>query len=175
MPDQIPFTRGVPSADLLPVDDLRAAAAAAFETDPAAVLSYAPAGYPPLRRWIAERHGTTPDRVVVVNGSLEGVDFLARHLFGDGQGTAIVEEPTYDRTIKVLRAHGARLEPLPLEEDGPDLDRFYRAAAARSKPGSGLGLAIVREAAEAHGGTASAESTAAGARFKLALPTAAPA
>ena len=61
-------------------------------------------------------------------------------------------------------------------EDLPRVfDRFYRAAAARSKPGSGLGLAIVREAAEAHGGTASAESTAAGARFKLALPTTAPA
>ena len=58
-------------------------------------------------------------------------------------------------------------------EDLPRVfDRFYRAATARSKPGSGLGLAIVREAAEAHGGTASAESTAAGARFKLALPTA---
>jgi two-component system sensor histidine kinase MprB len=51
-------------------------------------------------------------------------------------------------------------------------DRFYRAATARSKPGAGLGLAIVREAAEAHGGTASAESTASGARFKLALPLA---
>jgi len=48
-------------------------------------LSYAPAGYPPLRRWIAERHRTAPERVVVVNGSLEGLDFLARHLFGDRQ------------------------------------------------------------------------------------------
>ena len=57
------------------------------------------------------------------------------------------------------------------DEDLPRVfDRFYRAAAARSKPGAGLGLAIVREAAEAHGGTASAESTSAGARFKLALP-----
>jgi two-component system, OmpR family, sensor histidine kinase MprB len=58
------------------------------------------------------------------------------------------------------------------DEDLPRVfDRFYRAATARSKPGAGLGLAIVREAAEAHGGTATAESTSAGARFKLALPT----
>jgi 2-aminoadipate transaminase len=134
VPDQIPFTRGVPSADLLPIDDLRAAALAAFETDPAAVLSYAPAGYPPLRRWIADRHGTAPERVVVVNGSLEGLDFLARHLFGDGQGTAIVEEPTYDRTLKVLRAYGARIESLPLEDDGPDIDRFEALLAATPTP-----------------------------------------
>jgi two-component system, OmpR family, sensor histidine kinase MprB len=72
----------------------------------------------------------------------------------------------------IVADHGPGIAP----EDLPRVfDRFYRAAAARSKPGSGLGLAIVREAAEAHGGTASAESTAAGARFKLALPTTAPA
>ncbi|HET7129615.1 MAG TPA: HAMP domain-containing sensor histidine kinase [Gaiellaceae bacterium] len=49
-------------------------------------------------------------------------------------------------------------------------DRFYRAATARAKPGAGLGLAIVREAAEAHGGQATAESSASGAKFRLMLP-----
>ncbi len=59
------------------------------------------------------------------------------------------------------------------DEDLPRVfDRFYRAATARSKPGAGLGLAIVREAAEAHGGRATAESSTAGARFRLVLPTA---
>jgi two-component system, OmpR family, sensor histidine kinase MprB len=57
------------------------------------------------------------------------------------------------------------------EEDLPRIfDRFYRAAGARSKPGAGLGLAIVREAAEAHGGKATVESSAGGARFTLTLP-----
>jgi two-component system sensor histidine kinase MprB len=59
------------------------------------------------------------------------------------------------------------------EEDLPRIfDRFYRSAGARSKPGAGLGLAIVREAAEAHGGRATAESGADGARFRLTLPAA---
>jgi two-component system sensor histidine kinase MprB len=59
------------------------------------------------------------------------------------------------------------------EEDLPRIfDRFYRSATARSKPGAGLGLAIVREAAEAHGGKATAESSASGARFRISLPVA---
>ena len=59
------------------------------------------------------------------------------------------------------------------EEDLPRIfDRFYRAAAARATPGAGLGHAIVREAAEAHGGAARAESNADGARFTLSLPAA---
>jgi two-component system, OmpR family, sensor histidine kinase MprB len=67
----------------------------------------------------------------------------------------------------VVADHG----PGIAEADIPRVfDRFYRAAAARAKPGAGLGLAIVREAAEAHGGRASVESTAGGARFKLTLP-----
>ena len=70
----------------------------------------------------------------MVNGSLEGVDFLARHLFADGEGTAIVEEPTYDRTLKVLRAHGARIEPVPLEDDGPDLERLAELLGATPRP-----------------------------------------
>ena len=70
----------------------------------------------------------------------------------------------------VVSDHG----PGIAEEDLPRIfDRFYRAATARAKPGSGLGLAIVREAAEAHGGRASVESSPNGARFRLSLPASA--
>ena len=70
----------------------------------------------------------------------------------------------------IVADHG----PGVADEDLPRIfDRFYRAAASRSKPGAGLGLAIVREAAEAHGGKASVESSAKGARFTLTLPASA--
>jgi two-component system sensor histidine kinase MprB len=69
----------------------------------------------------------------------------------------------------VVTDHG----PGIADEDLPRIfDRFYRAATARSKPGAGLGLAIVREAATAHGGTATVENAADGARFRLTLPVA---
>jgi two-component system sensor histidine kinase MprB len=70
----------------------------------------------------------------------------------------------------IVADHG----PGVADEDMPRIfDRFYRAAASRSKPGAGLGLAIVREAAEAHGGKATVESSPQGARFTLTLPASA--
>jgi two-component system sensor histidine kinase MprB len=58
-----------------------------------------------------------------------------------------------------VRDHGPGID----EEDLPFVfDRFYRAPAARGRPGSGLGLAIVRQVAEAHGGTVTAEPAAGG-------------
>jgi two-component system sensor histidine kinase MprB len=66
-----------------------------------------------------------------------------------------------------VRDHG----PGFADEDRPLVfDRFYRSAAARSMPGSGLGLAIVREVAEAHGGTVTAENASdGGAVVRLSL------
>ncbi len=68
----------------------------------------------------------------------------------------------------IVRDHG----PGIADEDLPFVfDRFYRAPAARSMPGSGLGLAIVRQVADAHGGTVTAEAAAGGgAQMRLILP-----
>ena len=58
-----------------------------------------------------------------------------------------------------VRDHGPGID---VEDREHIFDRFYRSAAARSLPGSGLGLAIVREVAEAHGGSVSAEDAPGG-------------
>jgi two-component system, OmpR family, sensor histidine kinase MprB len=54
----------------------------------------------------------------------------------------------------VVRDHGPGIEPTDLPYV---FDRFWRAPAARSMPGSGLGLSIVRQVADSHGATVSAE------------------
>jgi two-component system, OmpR family, sensor histidine kinase MprB len=66
-----------------------------------------------------------------------------------------------------VRDHGPGID----EEDLPFVfDRFYRATSARGMPGSGLGLAIVRQVAEAHGGTVTAErAEGGGTRISLRL------
>jgi two-component system, OmpR family, sensor histidine kinase MprB len=67
-----------------------------------------------------------------------------------------------------VRDHGPGIDPADLPHV---FDRFYRATAARTLPGSGLGLAIVRQIAEAHGGTITAEiPSGGGTLFTLRLP-----
>jgi two-component system sensor histidine kinase MprB len=67
----------------------------------------------------------------------------------------------------LVRDHG----PGIAEPDLPHVfDRFYRSRAARGLPGSGLGLAIVRQVAESHGGSVSAErAEGGGALLRLRL------
>ena len=67
-----------------------------------------------------------------------------------------------------VRDHGPGFAP----DDLPHVfDRFYRAPAPRGLPGSGLGLAIVRQVAEAHGGSVTAEAAPGGGTVtRLALP-----
>ena len=66
-----------------------------------------------------------------------------------------------------VRDHGPGIAP----DDRPLVfDRFYRSADSRSLPGSGLGLAIVREVADAHDGTVTAdEAPGGGALMRLRL------
>jgi two-component system, OmpR family, sensor histidine kinase MprB len=78
---------------------------------------------------------------------------------GKWSGPGSTVEVTLEHGELRVRDHGPGIAP----EDRPHVfERFYRAAAARSLPGSGLGLSIVREVAEAHGGSVSAEEAPGG-------------
>jgi 2-aminoadipate transaminase len=77
----ISFARGAPSLDIVDVDGLKAAAVRAFEADPAGITAYGTSvGYPPLRKWIADKHGVEVDQVLVTNGSLQADALLFEHL-----------------------------------------------------------------------------------------------
>ena len=122
---EISFARGIPTPECLPVEELADCARAAIERDGRTILSYgAGAGYGPLRQWIAERHGVEPSRVLLTNGSLQGFVFLAAHFARLGR--VLVEAPTYDRPLKILRELGADVDAVPQDEEGVDLDALER-------------------------------------------------
>jgi 2-aminoadipate transaminase len=132
--DIVSFARGIPAPECLPVEELADCAKAAIERDGKAVLSYGPGGgYGPLREWIAERHGVEPGRVVVTSGSLQGFVFLAEQLVQPG-ARVLVEAPTYDRPIKILRRLGAEIVGLPMDDEGLEPDALEQALASGPKP-----------------------------------------
>ncbi|HVS99937.1 MAG TPA: PLP-dependent aminotransferase family protein [Solirubrobacterales bacterium] len=130
MADTISFARGAPSADILPHEQVREAAQRALADDWVTALSYGVGiGHPGLCEWVAERHGgVDPAEVMVTNGSLEAGAMLFAHLVGPGTRVA-VEQPTYDRTLLLLRQLGAELVPIPLEADGLDVGALETALA----------------------------------------------
>ena len=129
--DVISFARGAPSADILPKDAVREAAATALENDWQKALSYGTGfGHAGLCEWTArELHGIDPGQVMFTNGSMEAAALLFRYMIEPGD-RVIVEQPSYDRTLLLLARTGAELVPVPLESDGVDLDVFMEALEA---------------------------------------------
>lgn len=130
----ISFARGAPSLDIVDVEGLRAAADRAFREDPAGMTGYGTAvGYPPLREWIAAKHGVAVENVVVTNGSMQADAFLFDTLVQAGD-TVIVERPTYDRTLLSLRNRGVDVRMVELEPDGLDVAALERVLVAGARP-----------------------------------------
>jgi 2-aminoadipate transaminase len=129
----ISFARGVPAPECLPVEELADCARAALERDGRTILSYGPSsGYAPLREWIAERHGVDTARVFLTNGSLQGFVFLAQRLAPGRR--VLVERPTYDRPLKILRELGADVVPLSMDDEGLDPDALEAALREGEAP-----------------------------------------
>jgi 2-aminoadipate transaminase len=130
--ETISFARGVPAPECIPVDEIADCARAAVERDGATVLSYGPVGgYQPLREWIAERHGVDPGRVLVTNGSLQGFVFLAERFAGQ---RVLLEQPTYDRPLKILAARRVESTAIPMDDEGLDPAPLEAALANGAKP-----------------------------------------
>jgi DNA-binding transcriptional MocR family regulator len=120
--ETISLARGVPAPECVPAEELAECARAAVQADGATILSYGSAGgYGPLRRWIAEKHGVSPARVVLTNGSLQGFALLAQVVAAGGE-RVLVEAPTYDRPLRILGSLGAEVAPVRCDEDGLDID-----------------------------------------------------
>lgn len=118
----IQLTRGVPPVEAFPVDRLRACADVALAEDGAVVLQYGKAsGYPPLREMLACEVNTDAGRIIVGQGSLNLQDLCARTLLKPGD-PVYVEEPTYDRTLALLRRAGALVVGFPVADDGVDVE-----------------------------------------------------
>lgn len=74
----------------------------------------------------------TPDQVLIVSGSQQALDITARVLLDPGN-SVWVEEPGYSLQRAVLTAAGCRLIPVPVDEEGMDVEKgIKRSPKARA-------------------------------------------
>jgi 2-aminoadipate transaminase len=121
----VSFAEGTPDSGLFPTDAFRRVLNQVVRAEGSALLQYPPGGdgYPPLRAYLATyllRFGVEAreDDILVVNGSQQGFDLIARTFVDPGDVVAM-EQPTYPRAIDVFRAAGAQLVPVPWGREGP--------------------------------------------------------
>jgi 2-aminoadipate transaminase len=136
-PGVISFAGGMPDASLFPTDAFRRVLNRVIRDEGRELLQYYPArGYPPLREHLAGyllRFGleVRPEEILIVNGSQQGFDLVARTLLDPGDFVAI-EQPSYPRAMRVFRAYGAQLLPVPLLGGGLDVDYLERLLERQS-------------------------------------------
>ena len=88
-------------------------------------------GFGPLRELLTAHNNVSADQVLIGNGSLSFADLLGVIL--PAGAAVIVESPTCDRTITLLRRYRVNVIPGPLENDGVNPELF-RAAVKAHKP-----------------------------------------
>ncbi|HWO13587.1 MAG TPA: PLP-dependent aminotransferase family protein, partial [Polyangiaceae bacterium] len=130
----INLARMEPAPELIPEQLLRRCFMHVLGGHGLHALGYAPVeGTPGLREQIARdlvERGVPvrTEEVIVTSGSQQGLDLIARALLNPGD-TLLVEPTTYAGAIDLFTLGGARLLPVPMDTEGPDvtaLDRLTR-------------------------------------------------
>jgi 2-aminoadipate transaminase len=125
------FDQGLPDPRHFPVADLERCVVETLRADGADALKYYGDGGPSemqlgsvaLREEIAARAGRRDgravgvDEVILAHGSTDGLALAVRALLGPGDG-AVVEAATYAHTERFVRATGATIRTVPLDDDG---------------------------------------------------------
>lgn len=153
------FRLGIPDHRHFPHDVWRRLMAQALRSSSREPFAYAPsAGIPALREAIAghvafaRAVACRADDVVVTSGAQQAFDLIARLLVTPGQTKVAVEEPGYPPVRAAFAAAGARLVPLPVDDEGlcverlPDDVRIISVTPSHQSP-TGVATSLRRRSA----------------------------
>ncbi|MFI6852496.1 PLP-dependent aminotransferase family protein [Streptomyces sp. NPDC050416] len=124
-PEVINFAGGLPAPELFDAEGIAATYRAVLAEEPARALQYSTTeGEPTLRAALAERTTarglpTGPDDLLVTTGSQQALSLLATALLEPGD-TVLVENPCYLAALQAFGFAGARVVPVPGDEQGVD-------------------------------------------------------
>jgi 2-aminoadipate transaminase len=115
---------GHPDPDLLPVDDMAAAAAATLSAHGRAALAYGAEQGPgrlitALRERLGRIEGVRPpaEQIMVTGGTSQALDMLCAQLSRPGD-VVLVEAPSYHLALRIFRDRGLRLVTVPGDVQG---------------------------------------------------------
>ena len=130
----VPFRPGIPALDMFPQTLWRKLQDRRWRTLTQDFLAYgATAGYRPLREALADYLGPargvrcTAEQILITVGTQQAITIASRVLLDPGD-TAWIEEPGYVSARNVLAANGARLAPVPVDDEGIDVEAGQRLA-----------------------------------------------
>ena len=129
-PEVISFAGGLPNPRFFPVEEIAKAASHVLGGADVSALQYSTTeGYQPLREYIAQRYmkkkglAVSADEILITNGSQQGLDLIGKVFIGKGDKVAI-ERPAYLGAIQAFSVYEPQFHPVPLLEDGVDIDRL---------------------------------------------------
>lgn len=132
--DTLALGSGFPDPELCPSEELARMAADIAREQPRAVTGYLEVeGLPALRERLAELgreegYARDADEILVTSGARQAIDLVARALLTPGD-VAVVESPTFAGILGSMKATGARVLPLPVDDEGPNVDALERILA----------------------------------------------
>lgn len=141
-PGHIHLSYGFPATDLLPVQELNAAAHRALQLDRSDALHYTGAKGPGrVRDWVLNRLKkfsieASARQFLPVFGAIQGIDLTARVLLNAGDHVW-VERPTFFNALQAFRAAGASIRAFPVDEEGirvGELEAALKEAVDRGEP-----------------------------------------
>jgi len=136
-PGLISLANGAPAVDLYPLGRIERAFAAALANHSPVALNYSlTEGFEPLREWIALKMRDasiecTAADVLITNGIQQALDLTGRVALDRGDHV-IVDDPTYPGLVDALTAFEPRFHPIPMTDNGTDVERI-RSAIARDR------------------------------------------
>ena len=123
-PDVISFGGGLPAPELFPTDEIAECTREVMENVGPQALQYSVTdGIPELRDWVAARltrhigAGFDPADILIVNGSQQGLDLIAK-IFIDPGDHIVLENPSYLGAIQAFDAYQARYLAAETDDDG---------------------------------------------------------
>ena len=123
----IPLSVGYPSERIFPIEDMRAATEEVMATQAERALQYSDVrGTPEFAEQVAALSAVRGEDedvedIVITSGATQGLSLAMRAILRPGDVVAC-EDPSFMSVIRAIRAAGAKVQPVPTDADGLDVD-----------------------------------------------------